>query len=133
MDRFLEQGKGYIQGRPLDALLGWGQRLFYFWWFSPQTGLLYPPTWRLLYQGYYLLFLILCGIGLWSLSFQTSRLSWRPLSLILLASVAISLAQSLFYVEGRHRWPVEVLLIPLGCQGLWQIARFGSRIPDSQP
>lgn len=127
MDRFLEQGKRYIQARPWDALVGWGKRLFYFWWFSPQTGLLYPSGWRVIYQWYYGVFLILCAVGLYPLSVKPFSGAWRPLSLILLASVAISVAQSLFYVEGRHRWPVEVLLIPLAAEGVCRIIRWGSR------
>jgi len=38
-------------------------RCFCFWWFATQTGVLYPPAWRLLYQVYYIGVLIFAFVG----------------------------------------------------------------------
>lgn len=90
------------------------RKLFYFWWFSPQTGVLYPRLWLYGYQGYYLLVLFLSGFGLWSIARQSRRMCAQHGALLIVAFlVGLSGLQSFYYVEGRHRWAIEPLIIVL--------------------
>ena len=90
------------------------RKLFYFWWFSPQTGVLYPRLWLYGYQGYYMLVLFLSGFGLWGIARQSRRMcTQREALLIVVFLVGLSGLQSFYYVEGRHRWAIEPLVIVL--------------------
>lgn len=89
------------------------QKLFYFWWFSPVAGLLYPPGAIEVYKLAYAIevVLVLAGaVAVW-------RSGWRAgLVGILTLMVVISAVQALFYVDGRHRLIVEPALAALaGC------------------
>jgi 4-amino-4-deoxy-L-arabinose transferase-like glycosyltransferase len=92
-------------------------KFFYFWWFAPQSGVLYPPMWRLLYQVYYVGALIFAFVGVRRLA----RDGGPPVAkAIVLGAFLLSLSalQSLYYVEGRHRWAVEPMLLALSGGGL---------------
>ena len=108
--------RDFIRGHPGAFLTGWARRLGYFWWLSPMSGGLYPARWRMLYLGYYVTCFVAALFGTWSV--------WRaqsgPRAAVLLfwgMMAAVAVAQSLFYVEGRHRWGVEPLLILLAIRG----------------
>jgi hypothetical protein len=95
-------------------------KLAAFWWASPSTGLLYPAWWVTTYGAYYLVIAACSAIGLVvGLRSQRAR---AGVVLILLVLALVSLTQSLFYVEGRHRWGVEPLMLVLagaGALALW--------------
>jgi len=87
-------------------------KFFYFWWFAPQTGVLYPPVWRLLYQVYYGGALIFAFVGVQRLV----RDGGPPVAKAVVLGaflLLLSALQSLYYVEGRHRWAVEPMLLAL--------------------
>lgn len=90
-----------------------------FWWFSDQRGLLYPRAWLDLYRAYYVAVLLLAFVGLWQL---VSRRRPHPAVssgvLLALFLLAISVLQSLYYVEGRHRWAIEPMILALSGGGL---------------
>lgn len=96
-----------------------------FWWFSPQTGVHYPPQFLLGYRLYYIPIAILAIVGFWR-----SGKALRDVEGILLLSLMLSIAviQSFFYVEGRHRWAVEPLLLLMSGAG---VASIFSRILPS--
>jgi 4-amino-4-deoxy-L-arabinose transferase-like glycosyltransferase len=84
-----------------------------FWWFGPQTGILYPRSWLLAYQAYYVLVLALALLGIWHILSKGDSLARSRLALIILFVLVLSVAQSLYYVETRHRWAIEPFLLML--------------------
>jgi len=96
-------------------------KLWYFWWFTPQAGLLYPTSWFRMYQAVYVMLVVLVGLGFVG--------HWRAPGMVPLdrhaarlvggVCLSIALVQSLFYIEGRHRLAIEPLLVMFAGQGLW--------------
>lgn len=104
----------FIRSSPTQALHLYGRKLLSFFWFSPQTGLLYPAAYTRGYQWYYAGMAALALLGLWSLRRHLAR---PPMILPILFVASIALYQSLYYVEGRHRWTVEPVLLLFAAQG----------------
>src|ERR1051325_323306 len=100
----------YIRAHPFAAIGRYAQRLGYFWWFSPQWGAAYSPRLRLVYRAWWLALLVLMAIG-------AARSRNRDVWLLAALAILISLLQSAYYVEGRHRLAIEPLLLPLAAQG----------------
>ncbi|OGX40532.1 MAG: hypothetical protein A3C53_08890 [Omnitrophica WOR_2 bacterium RIFCSPHIGHO2_02_FULL_68_15] len=119
-DFFMAQAARYVREQPVGFLKRWGIKWWYFWWFSPQAGLLYPSSWFHLYQGCYLLILGGALIGLWACWRDPTGGPARRAGPALLVGVclAVSLVQSLYFIEGRHRLAIEPLLLILTAQGL---------------
>src|SRR3954451_8147785 len=46
---FTKEAMRYIRHDPAAAIVRIGNRLAYFWWFSPQWGIFYPPAAKLVY------------------------------------------------------------------------------------
>jgi len=106
---FGEAAWSYVVSDPLGFFRRIGEKWVYFWWFTPQAGLLYSQKWFQLYRAGW--FFAACA-GLWGLwKGRTLPDEVRPSFwfLVLFAAV-IGAAQSLFYIEGRHRLAIEPLL-----------------------
>jgi hypothetical protein len=100
------------------------QKFFYFWWFSPQSGLFYPSLWLILYQVYEAFVLGFALIGSAWLVRAGSRDGRQLLGLLVAVSLTIAAVHALTYVEGRHRWGVEPLLLLLTAQGIFFCAGY---------
>jgi 4-amino-4-deoxy-L-arabinose transferase-like glycosyltransferase len=113
---FARKSREFIREHPLSFLRLFVTKLYQFWWFAPQTGIEYPSGWRNLYLLYYVLALFLAIVGVW----RTLRVG-PPAShfalLIIAFLAALSILQSLYYVEGRHRWGIEAMLLALSGVG----------------
>jgi 4-amino-4-deoxy-L-arabinose transferase-like glycosyltransferase len=113
---FARKSREFIRAQPLSFVRIFLTKLYHFWWFAPQTGVEYPSRWRNLYMLYYVLALFLAVLGLW----RTVRVG-PPAShfamLIVVFVFALSVLQSLYYVEGRHRWGIEAMLLALSGVG----------------
>ncbi len=106
-----EASMQFIRENPAEAARLFIRKTFYFWWFSPHTGLLYPQRWLNAYKVYYTLVLFLAVWGLVE-AFRSARPGSRKAAILfLLIAGSVSVSQSLFYVEGRHRWQIEPLLL----------------------
>jgi hypothetical protein len=81
-----------------------------FWWFPGTAGLNYPERWLLLYRVFYAVLLTGAILGIPAAWCRADRSGRQRVLLVLMMLGCISVAQSLFYVEGRHRWGVEPLL-----------------------
>ncbi len=115
---FENEARRFIRDNPSQAARLYARKVYYFWWFSPQSGINYPSTYLNLYKVLYAGLLSLAVVGL-IFALRSSRKEIRNASLIVIAMViTICLAQSLFYVEGRHRWLVEPLVLVFSCYGL---------------
>jgi hypothetical protein len=120
---FFEEAKRYIRRDPAAAIIRIGNRLAYFWWFSPQWGRLYSPAAKLVYVMWWmmLLFLWIAGAAV-----------CRRFDVWLLSAMAflVSCGQSVYYVEGRHRLSVEALILPMAALGaLWLLQFVAARVP----
>jgi len=110
----------FIRGNPGRAVALYGAKLAAFWWTSPSTGLAYPGWWTRAYSAYYLVLAACAAVGLVA-GLRAARS--RDGVLLIVATLAlVSLGQSVFYVEGRHRWEVESLLLVLAAGGVRAIS-----------
>ena len=130
---FWEESRRYVTQHPTAFVRLLGKKLIAFWWFSPTTGTQYPRWYLFGYQWWYalLLGLMVCGAwrGLGHSTWELRHGAW----LLILVCMTISVGQSLFYVEGRHRWAVEPLLLVFAGNGLVGLMRryAPGRVADS--
>ena len=129
---FYREARAFITAHPDQAARLYLRKLIAFWWFSPQSGLWYPKRWLVMYQWMYTAMVLLAVAGFVAV--------WRrgPRGLVIVLPVfalAISLCQSLYYVEGRHRWEVEALMLVLAGIGLVEVGRWSltGAVPAPQP
>jgi hypothetical protein len=108
---FREEAWKFIRANPLAAIGRIVRRVYYFWWFTPQWGQSWLPIARLVYRAWWTFLVVLIAIG-WVASRN------RDLWLLATLALLISIVQSVYYVEGRHRLAVEPLVIPFAAAGL---------------
>ncbi len=120
---FWEESRHYVTQHPGAFMRLLGKKLMAFWWFSPTTGSQYSRWYLVGYQWWYAVFLGLVVYGGWN-GFGHSTWEIRHgVWLLILICLTISVGQSLFYVEGRHRWAVEPLLLVFAGEGLAGLIR----------
>ncbi|HUR81355.1 MAG TPA: glycosyltransferase family 39 protein [Thermoanaerobaculia bacterium] len=107
---YTEAAWDYIRARPLAAIGRVLQRVYYFWWFSPQWGAAFSPALKIIYRAWWAFLLVLMAIGLFRTRHAAAR---HDLWLMACLALLISLGQSVYYVEGRHRLAIEPLVLPL--------------------
>ena len=113
-DLFRKEAWAFIRSNPSAAVRLTLRKWVNFWWFSPTTGRYYPRAYAAAYEIFYAIVAALALAGLWS---ERRRLSSPPLLLLVLFPLFIAFFQCLYYVEGRHRWTVEPLLLLLAARG----------------
>jgi dolichyl-phosphate-mannose-protein mannosyltransferase len=117
---FTEDAMTYIRRDPAAAIVRIGNRLAYFWWFSPQWGLAYSPAAKLIYVMWWITLVLFWIAG---------AAVCRRFDVWFLSAMAflISCGQSVYYVEGRHRLAVEALILPMVAIGvLWLLQRLAA-------
>jgi hypothetical protein len=99
---------------PGAAIALTARKLYYFYAFPPTAGLWYAGWMLHAYAVYYALEIIAVFAGLRAFvvtrgttSLASAFQRWLPL----IAIVSVGLVQSAFYVESRHRWGVEPLML----------------------
>ncbi len=111
------------------------RKMFYFWWFHPLAGHIYPEGYLQIYQGAYVFIFSMGLLGLFVGWRRYPEARWSVLLILLLFGV-LSFSQSLFYVNIRHRWGVEALWMiftALGVVFLWHKLVFAfKRLSGSQ-
>lgn len=106
---FWNESLNFVSTAPGRALSLVARKFYYFWWFSPQSGREHP---RLAFQLYKPLYAFVLLFAVWGGVLGLSRLP-REYALLLLFLITISLAQSLFFAEGRHRLALmPILMVP---------------------
>ena len=108
---FEDEALHFIRANPLAAAKLYVKKVYYFWWFSPQSGILYPKSYLAAYKYFYtiLVSFFIVGVGF---AIASSKRQTMESSLILISvPLTICLAQSVFYVEGRHRWLIESIMM----------------------
>jgi len=112
---FLAAATEYIREDPPRAVGAFFRRIVVFWSFGDLSGRWYPGAWLTIYAAYYVTLIALTLVGTATLLRRGQR---RGVGVLMAALLATSLAQSVYYVEGRHRWSVEPLLLVLAAAGL---------------
>lgn len=108
----------FIKNNPGKTAELFIKKLYYFWWFAPQSGTTYPHLFKTAYQVYYVLLLTLAFLGLWAIR---KKQKMDKLYLLIGVLLSISVFQSLFYVECRHRWGIEPILLIFAAKGMTYI------------
>lgn len=97
------------------------KRFYCFWWFSGQTGKEYPKYYLIFYKPYYSLTLFFAIFGIIILllrSIKNGFLKDNQWLLLIIFIFSITIPHYLFYVEGRHRFAIEPLLLIFTSYGL---------------
>ncbi len=106
---FRKYAMDYVRREPFHFIKGLFRKAFYFWWFYPQTGLFYPRTYLLIYKTIYVILLIFTAFGLYLC--HRERLWRREMIFPALLVLGIWAAHTMNFMEIRHRWTVEPVLL----------------------
>lgn len=119
---FRKEALNFIQKNPMRSLALYFKRILYFWWFTPTQGLFYPTIYFKIYKLFYIIYLVFFFYG-FSCIFRDTTITKSSIFLLISIMFALSLLQGLYYVEGRHRWEVEPLLLLFTSYGLQNLLR----------
>lgn len=108
---FKEAAFNFIKGNPGKFIVLFLKKIYYFWWFSPQTGITYHYIEKIIYQVYYLFAVIGAFLGIWFSFKIKDKILHHKIYLLIGIFIGISFLQSFFYVEMRHRWAIEPMLL----------------------
>lgn len=122
-DWFRQRAFDFIREQPGTFAMLTVRKWIYFWWFSPETGILYPRWWRESYRVFYAALLVAAALGVRDIMRRGEQLQRDSVLLIGGMLLAVSMLQALYYVEGRHRWAVEPLVLLLTGVGAAAITR----------
>ncbi len=115
---FRKEATQFIINNPGKAIMLYLKKIYYFWWFSPVSGILYPHSYLFIYRVFYSMMLFFAVIGLISLFKKKDDDIRKNVCLLLLFLILTSLFQAMYYVEGRHRWGVEPILLIFSAAGI---------------
>ena len=117
---FRDEGAAEIRKDPGRAALLILKKFVYFWTVPPNSGQQYPARYFLIYLGYYAALLIAAAAGIVS---AWQRPSLRPgVILVLIYFACVSIVHAVMFVEMRHRWATEPLMlafVPAGARAVW--------------
>ena len=116
---FAQEVVAFVSQHPGDFVGLTVRKFAYFWWSSPQMGLLYPPMWLSAYQGYALVIFGFGIVGAVTILRSGSTAERQLLGVLATISLTLAVIHALAYVEGRHRWGVEPLLLLLTARGIF--------------
>lgn len=120
-DLFMGEAVKFIKGNPKQFFNLYLKKLYYFWWFSPVSGMFYPQEYLMVYKIFYSIIFVLALCGLISTLSERDKRMRGEIILLVLFILAIWLFQSLFYIEGRHRWALEPILLIFTAKGITYI------------
>ncbi|MDD4910400.1 MAG: glycosyltransferase family 39 protein [Candidatus Omnitrophica bacterium] len=115
-DLFKSEALRYIKNDPALFFKNTVKKFIYFWSFAPQTGVLYPGEWLLPYQILYGVMSSFFLIGIYFI--RRNNIDPAPLVFLFLFFMTVSLANSIFYIEIRHRWMIEPLTMMISAYGI---------------
>ena len=129
---FRDQALAFIRAHPRAFVRLTLMKFFYFWWHGPQTGTLYARTWRIGYQLFYAFALAFALAGMLDVAVRGSVRQRQAAVLIGACLLALSIGQSLHYVEGRHRWAIESLLLLFSGVGIVRLIGTVQRVRSAR-
>jgi 4-amino-4-deoxy-L-arabinose transferase-like glycosyltransferase len=124
---FQREALVFIKHNPGAAVRLFISKFYYFWWFAPQSGILYPSAWLIFYRFYYGILVLFAAAGAFMILRSGKNPGYYDCVLLLLLMLSIGLAQCIFYVEGRHRWTIEPLIIIFAANGFFSLTRRNAR------
>lgn len=127
---FTNMTLSYVKQKPFQFLARWAQKFYYFWWFSPQTGFLYPAGWLVPYKIFYtiIIFSAIFSAVYISLNFKKMKGVYpQGIFFTIFCCLSLAAAQSLFYIEGRHRWVIEPIIMIFSSWALIYVLRLVKR------
>lgn len=110
VDLFRKAARDFVRENPAAFVQRFVRKWWSFWWFPAGAGSLYPRWWLVAYKALYAVALagVLLGLRIvWTRAHGPER---QRLVLVLVLLGHVSIAQSFFYVDVRHRWGVEPIL-----------------------
>jgi hypothetical protein len=119
---FTQEVVAFVSQHPSDFVALTARKFAYFWWASPQVGLLYPSIWLAAYQGYAVVILGFAMVGVITILRVGSSEERNLLGVLAAISLTLAMVHALAYVEGRHRWGIEPLLLLLTARGIFVVA-----------
>jgi len=123
-DRFLmEEGKKFVLNHPEKALGLFVKKIFYFWWFPPVICLNYPQVFFSLYRAYYIFIILFAIAGLIYAFADKGFNNKAKCSLLLMYFLFLTLLHAVYYVEGRHRWTIEPLILIFTAYGILELKK----------
>ena len=122
-DVFGQEVVEFVTQRPEEFVALSARKFVYFWWMSPQAGLLYPPSWLAAYGLYAAVILTFAAFGALAILRGGSPQERSLLGMLAAISFVLAVIHALSYVEGRHRWAIEPLLLLLTARGFFAVAR----------
>ena len=119
---FKKYAFNYIKENPTDFIYGLLRKGTLFWWFYPQTGILYPKFYLVCYKIIYLIMAIftVAGLVLCHLNKMWRTVMVFPLILVL----GIWGVHTINFMEMRHRWTVEPVMILFASVAVYYIFKF---------
>lgn len=114
-DVYRQAALRYIAADPGMFVVNMARKFWIFLSWSDQTGAWYPPWFRAPYQAFYLVLLAAAVLGAYGL---VRAGECGAVWLCAAFFFSVGLVQSVFYVEGRHRWSVEGALVVLAASGI---------------
>lgn len=99
----------YIKEQPVDYVNGVFRKAFYFWWFYPHTGIMYPKIYLIGYKIIYSMLLLLTISGL--IICYLKKLWKFEMIFPLILLLGIWGAHTMNFMEMRHRWTVEPIML----------------------
>ncbi len=109
-DLFRETARAFVREHPTAFVRLVVRKWVSFWWFPATAGMNYPARWMVIYKTLYAVVLTVSVLGLIAAWILVDRHRRQGLLLVLAMLACVSVAQSLYYVDVRHRWGVEPLL-----------------------
>jgi len=118
-DVFAHETVSFIRQQPKQFATLFVRKFAYFWWLPEPAGLLYPSSWLALYQVYAVLMYTFAAIGVIAILRSGSGEARCLLATLAVTGLTLALIHALAYVEGRHRWGIEPLLLLLTARGIF--------------
>lgn len=121
---FAEETLDFVQQRPAQFLSLVVRKFYYFWWLPAEAGVLYPSGWLSAYQVYTLAVYVFAVVG--TIGILRSGTSRERELLMTVGSIGLtlSLVHALAYVEGRHRWGLEPLVLLIAARGMVSVTEW---------
>ena len=121
----------FLGAEPLEAMGLFARKLRTYWWRIDSDARDYPRAASIAYAVIYRTELVLALFGAFVLFRSRGAASRFPdrsaAALVLGLMVAVSILQSAFYVQGRHRFLIEPLLLIFTAGGVTALTR-GERV-----
>ena len=120
---FANLAREYIVADPWGFCTRFIAKFSAFWWFWPYAGQYYSDLSMTIYRVWWLM---LAGAGVYGIyCVNIGSYGFKNKYNFLLAiALCVSLAQSVFFVEGRHRLAIEPLLFSISAFGISQFRRW---------